>query len=547
MAINMTTLFTRLGKGIKIIKDINTSRGTTIPAIALAYKNLFDSASLLLSAAAIPYVGDAEQLYKSGADAAVDLVKTSLQQVLIETVDADTSLPTKDLTNAIAELIKQMNTAVDSVDASTVSTTASAITGNGNGVLVASAKRPDGKFNENMYAETIKLICTDDTSPSTATFTAYGEQSLSDKLSQDYPTGSGITKTLTAVDANSSLLGNGDFDDYDDQADYPDEWAVSVGTIGTTVKATNNESQTVQITGTPTAGTYSLILTNPAGKVQYTDKLAFNAAATVVQAKINALKGFEQVTVAITAGSLPDVTHTVTFKGVAGNVGTMSYQSSSDFLGSISIASPIAGSANSYIDRAVELDSDGAELTTLNRSVNLSALSQYAFNCFMKADVVPAAGVITIDLVDGIGGSVIADQAGTNNTFTITCSALTTGYVAKNGVFRTPKVLPPVVYLRIRISTAISTGTSVFVDQAALAEMDSLYDGGPEVKIFSGSERFTKAEPGTLADYFTLAVANDRAGEFQEYFERVFDMAAKGQLLPSNAAGAETLADSLIA
>ena len=77
--------------------------------------------------------------------------------------------------------------------------------------------------------------------------------------------------------------------------------------------------------------------------------------------------------------------------------------------------------------------------------------------------------------------------------------------------------------------------------------MDSLYSGGPQAAIFSGKTPFTKGSAQVAPDSFTITVTNDRAGEFQEWFERMFDMAAKGLILPSDSGGSETQSDALIA
>lgn len=544
MTINFTNLFTRLGKGLAIIEAINTSRGTTIPALMLAYQDEFDSLSLALKDAAVPAAGDANDSYKSGADSAVSTIRTSLENVLMQMVDDDANLSSVTITLALTELIEQMIAESESVDASAVAVTPSAITGNGNGVLVASAKRPDGLAAQHSYAETVTITCTSATAPATATFTATSPAAVQNKMSSDWPGGSGIGKSITATSAASSLLGNGDFDDEDDRANTPDEWVLSVGTIGTTIKMTDYEVQAIAITGGPDTGTWTISWQNGSSKTQTTAPLAYNATQAAVQAALRALEGLEEVTVEST-GTTPNLTHSITFTGVAGNLNQVTVTNNTN--GTITPSTTSAGSANAYKGKAVEFDSDGAELTTLNRLVSLEPMSQYAFNCFMLTDSAPAAGVLTVDLVDGIGGSVIADQAGTNNSFTIDATALTTSWVAKNGVFRTPKVLPPIVYLRIRISTAVSNTSSVFIDHAALVKMTSLYSGGPEVAIFSGSSDFTVGSGQTAADYFTLAVTNDRAGEFQEWFERCFDMAAKGLILPSDAGGSETIDDALIA
>jgi hypothetical protein len=545
MAISFSTLFARLGHGFFVQKSVNTSRGTTIPPLVKAYQDAFDSAALPLKRAMAPAEA-ANRFFQSGASALMAGMQSSMANVIIETMKADTALDSLSITTALAELIAQMVTASESVDASSVAASASAITGNGDGVLVVSAKRGDGKSNENLLAETIKVSCTSDTTPETATFVAKGDAAISSRLSQDWPGGSGISRTLTAVNAAADgILLNGGFDTYDDQADVPDEWICSVGTPGTTIKATIYEIQRIVITGSPSAGTYRVKYTNAASKIQWTAPLAYNATGSQLQSALRLLIGLEDITVS-TSGTSPNYTHDITFTNVAGNVTAITVDNQTTG-GTFTISTPTGGSANAFVRRAVEFDSDGSQLTAIQQPVSLKALTQHAVNLWALADVVPAAGVITVDLVDGIGGSVIADQAGTNNSFTITCSALTTSFVAKNGVFRTPKILPATVYLRIRITTAISAGTSVFLDHCALEEMVELYKGGPFAKVFSGKTAFYKGDAQVLPDYFTLTSTNDYAGEIQTWMDRNFQMREKGLLLPSNSAGGETQLDALIA
>lgn len=542
MTIDTTTLFTRLGKGFYLQSVVNTSRGSTVPPIVKAYQDLFNSAPLELKRAMAP-AEQANRNYQTGAAGMMSGMSTSLQNTLIETVNADVSLPTKTLEKALGQLITQMVAGGVTVDKNTVSASASANTGNGDGVMVVSAKRADGRFQENMLAESIRVECISDTSPATAGFTARGVAKMQDRLSFDWPKGSGSSRGLSAVSANSSLLTNGSFDSFSVIDNVPDGWIVSVGTPGTTLKRTLYEVQTIVVTGPPTAGTFSISWTSPASKTYVTDPLPYNATAAQIQAALRRFPGLGSITVSST-GTSPLFTHTITFVGQAGNVSQVSITNSTTG-GTYTPATTTAGSANAFVGRAVEFDSDGSQLSTLNQSVSLSPLSQYAFNLWMLADVVPAAGVITVDLVDGIAGTVINDEQGTANSFTITCSTLTTSFVAKNGVFRMPRIMPPLVYLRIRISTAVSSGTSIFFDHASLVEMAELYKGGPSAAIFSGKSSFYAGDVQVNPDYFTITTANDRAGSFQEWFNRNFDMVGKGLLLPSASSG--TISDSLIA
>jgi hypothetical protein len=545
MAVNLTNLFTTLGHGFFVQKTLNTARLTTVPNTVKTFLDSFNSLSLPLKKAATPVEGSNRGWQSSGSGLASS-IRQSNTDYLIEMFQADANLDRKDLTTALQTLIRQMVTDGASVDANEPTASAGAIVGTGDGVLVVSAKRADGKTQENLLPETIRITCTGDTTPSQASFTAKGDVAVADKLSQDWPLGSGCSRGITATDADSSLLDNGDFDDWT-QSNVPDYWTPSVGTVGTTLKSTSYEVQTLTVTGPPTAGTYIINWTDPNSKARATTALAYNATAADVQAAMRLFPGLEDLTVTA-SGTTPNWTHTITFVGQAGNLSQITITNNTTG-GTYTPATSTAGSANAFIGKAVEFDSDGAQLTTLNQPVTLKALTQYAFNLWMLADVVPAAGVITVDLVDGIGGTVVADEAGTSNSFTITCSALTTSFVAKNGVFRTPKIMPAAIYLRIRISTAVTAGTSIYFDHAALVEMTELYKGGPSAAIFSGKTPMRKSSTDgqVEADYFVLTAVNAQAGEIQTWFDRNFNMREKGLLLPSNAAGSETIADSLVA
>lgn len=77
---------------------------------------------------------------------------------------------------------------------------------------------------------------------------------------------------------------------------------------------------TAEISGTPTGGTYDLILASSDFETQ-TITLAYNAADTAIQAAIRALtgRGLSNTTVSA-SGSTPDFTHTITFKGTRADI-----------------------------------------------------------------------------------------------------------------------------------------------------------------------------------------------------------------------------------
>lgn len=542
MAIDFTVLFTRLGKAFAAQSAVNTARSTTIRTALQAYTDEFTTPELELIGA-MNLANDADAAMKSGANAVQARIRDSASRTLIETIRADATLPRYDLPSCLQELISQMVSESETVDSSTAAVSVSAVTGQGNGNTVASVKRVDGRNQELALAEVIRVECVS----SSQVMRATGKAAVNDKLSHLWPGGSGISRTLNPVDASAdTVLTNGGFELDDDNAGQPDDWIVSVGTVGTTLKMTSYCVQEIEISSTPTAGTYSISWENTNGKVQTTKPLAYNASGSDVQEALRELSGLALVEVS-TSGTSPDFTHTVTFP-FAGDLEEMTITDNTTG-GAFSVTTTTTGSDHAFVGRAVEFDSNGSQLTTIQQRVTLAPLTQYAVNLWAIADVVPAAGVITVDLVNGIGGTVIQDESGTSNSFTIDCTALDNAtHTAYSGVFRTPRVNPSVAYLRIRISTAVSSGTSVFLDHVGMAAMQELYAGGPSLSIFAGSKPFMPGGTAqTTPDYLTVTITNDRAGGFQEWFERNFDMRSKRLLLRSAGGGSETIDDALIA
>jgi hypothetical protein len=162
----------------------------------------------------------------------------------------------------------------------------------------------------------------------------------------------------------------------------------------------------------------------------------------------------------------------------------------------------------------------------------------YAVNFWIKRSGSLAAGVVDVDLVDG-SNAAVADDASTANKVSTAFGSMTTSYAAKNGFFRTPRVLPSVLKLRVRASTALTSGESVYLDRLALTPATQLYAGGPYAAAFSGATKFV------LNDSFTIGVSNNYGSAFQKLAERLFGMRALGLQLPS--ASSPTIADSLIA
>lgn len=148
------------------------------------------------------------------------------------------------------------------------------------------------------------------------------------------------------------------------------------------------------------------------------------------------------------------------------------------------------------------------------------------------------AGAIQIGLIDG-SNAAISDDAATANTLTVLHSTLTTSYAAYAFTFVTPKDMPSTYKIRIRVSTALTSGESIFVDDVTFTEATELYPGGPRVSIHAGPTDFI------VGDRANLTISNDGLGEFQQWFQRVFGMRDLGLQLPSDSGGTEAISDYL--
>ena len=313
-----------------------------------------------------------------------------------------------------------------------------------------------------------------------------------------------------------------------------------MATLGTRLIMSSTEIQTVIMSGTPTAGFYVLKWSNAAGQSQTTVPLAFDAGEADVQDALRALVGLELVDVT-TTGTSPNYTHTITFNGVTNPAQLTSTDSTTGGTHSIAHVTSTAGSANVFRGaRSVQFASNATELTTIQTPVALAPLTQYAFGMWVKCSSnAPAAGVLTIDLVDGIGGSVINDQAGTANSITLGHAAFTTSFQAVTGYFRTPAALPAQVYLRVRISTAVTNGESLYLDEVYLGPATECYVDGPSVAVFDGSTAWL------VDDRITASITNDRSGLLHEWCDRVLGLRASRLIFPVS--GSPTQADSLVA
>lgn len=553
-AVNGDGLFNVQGKAFHALATLNTARLTTVPVVVedfLEQFNLRSDAEDLDLAEAMEGLNAAVKSWQSAGNSLATSIRSNLQNLLVQIVVADAAQPERSLRWCLEYVIAQMVANGDYVDGNTVGLTLTAAAGNhGSLAICYTAVRGDGKTQENAIVETLQLEVT--TQGSLPTIQIRGMEAQTNRLAHDWPKGSGCNVSITATDPGASLLTNGDFEDVTNAA--ADDWILQVGTWGTSAVITAEEQQTVTIAGTPTGGTYVLQWTDNGGITRSTTPLAYNASGATVQAALRWLPGLEAVTVSST-GTSPNYVHTVTFTGTPGAPAQLT--SVSALTGgspTVAHATTVAGTAGAYRGRALGLVSTGSEVTALYHALpDLEVETVYFLHAriYRYTGVAPTtttaapttteapAGVLKFEIMDEIGGNVLNDSAGTANALTINAGEMSdVGHLSHWFAFRLPQDARQPVYLRVRISTAFASGETVYIDEIAIVAGTRLYAGGPYVACFPG------VSEDVLEDSWTLAVANNRGGSLQEWYNRVYGMADLDLLLPVS--GSNAIPDSVI-
>jgi hypothetical protein len=543
MALNYTDgnsgIFDILGKLFHSIEAANTARGTTVPTAIDGLRDKFalDTATTQAMELAFAPLPNSQLGWQGSGDSLAAQLATIAAGYLRGVVARDAAQPADTIDNALQYLIDQMIADDYYVDPNVVAVSAlTADAGNSANDLeiLYTSKVGDGENLENLLAEVAAIDLTSVSGG--VSVRSRGKQSKS-SLAHDWPAGSGHTVQFSAADPAASLLTNGDFEDMT-ISNLPDNWVLLDGVPGTAYVLTNFEVQEVVIAGTPTSGGYYLRYTSPAGPVYVTTRLAYNAGQAEVQAALRLLPGLSQVTV-LTTGTTPNFTHTITFTGEAGNLTTLAAESQLD-TGTITPAQVTAGSADAYRGRSLTVVGSGAANRRIYQVLQTLTADKVYFVCLRhKKTATPLTGEVRVALVTGYGGSVLADSAGANNEaiYNLTAGDVTTSYTANWFPVRIRPSQAQPVYLEIDVQ-GLEAGTTYCLDEVVLIEGTQLYAGGPIVAAVQG-----KTSP-SIGDKWTLTTTNDRAGEFQTYFDRAFDMRAKRLLLPSS--GTTNIPDSLI-
>ena len=176
-------------------------------------------------------------------------LKGAAESTLIEMAHADNPLQEKTLERALAELIKQMKAASETVDANEPTATITAAAGNdGTATIVCGLTGADGQTLEYLYPEDITLTCTG-ASARTGTIEAYGESSAAPTgQSVFWPDGSNAAITFNVIDPSiDGFLVNGDFENW--TAGVLDSWTASVGTFAEETSIKQFGAKCAKVTG----------------------------------------------------------------------------------------------------------------------------------------------------------------------------------------------------------------------------------------------------------------------------------------------------------
>lgn len=171
---------------------------------------------------------------------------------------------------------------------------------------------------------------------------------------------------------------------------------------------------------------------------------------------------------------------------------------------------------------------------TLNTNVTGSN-NVYAVGFWVKqSGTSAAAGTLTVDLIDSAGSpAVVTDDAGNSNSVALAYTSITTSYALTTAFFRIPKSLSSYTLplrIRVRESTAFTSGTNVNVTGMFMSQATQIYAGGPYAVAVRGN---VDAEAG---DYYKPAVANnwDSAAFWAKMLQKIFNLRAQGLIVPSS-------------
>lgn len=241
MAINITTLFTRVGQLGGALNSINAFQDTTISQDVLDAIAQADGASAGIRNALQPRLLAAIDQGRNALAQTTATLKEAAQALLIQTVYEDNPLQLLDVPTALAELKRQMQVQSHYITPNTLGISATQTNLDGAAVVAASVKDEEERDLQNLLDQTYELRVTGVGAAGRETIEMRGEDGPSDPLNWEWqdvgsPGGFGSLRTLTAVDAataGENWLTNGGFETWSGTPAALTGWTLATGTAGT--------------------------------------------------------------------------------------------------------------------------------------------------------------------------------------------------------------------------------------------------------------------------------------------------------------------------
>jgi len=365
-----------------------------------------------------------------------------------------------------------------------------------------------GTDSELTGSETMTLTCVGDSE--TDGYADGGEQfswegDVSSRTPYDYR-GSGSGRGSISVANGSSLLSNGEFEDWTLDSPYylPTSWDVDSGT-GANVKRYGDLAYA------------------------YTDLVIGDPATTAVTSSAHAFDASDVGRILVVESGTGFTAGTYTIASQVGGVATLSSAvgtagSTSGVADCLEAPSPLRGTY------PLQLLGDGSTATIQISQLmdSLTPLKRYFVGCWVKGNGSVAAGTLTIQME----GTAYTAGAAEKIEMDDTALAAQTTWGSEGFFFTAPREIPTDFSLVVKITGTLTTEISVYIDGLVLAE--PTWHGGVCAAILAGGTVFLRE------DRMTFTVANAGEGLFQEFFRQWY-----GRQLLSSSAGYETIADTL--